>query len=239
MPPTPSFVKEITVTIRNLLGTTLDLAHQADATRRDRAFEENVRSGKIQILKRAQATSTDSAIVAACTTCQEAPTIRTEPTPVLTVCQTQRPALTTRHTERIDQQDRLQKMERELRMWETPVKLVLVRKLSVTARKDLPRVDIYCIGAVGFHRNLKQAGTIAFSTSLYEIDRLLEEKQLLTDQDQTDEQLIDSKLPARYHEFKDVFSRTASNTLPLHRPYDHEIKLEGEQELALSYSPLR
>ena len=47
MPPTPSFVKEITVTMRDLLGTTPDPAHQADAARRDQAFQEDVRSSKI------------------------------------------------------------------------------------------------------------------------------------------------------------------------------------------------
>jgi hypothetical protein len=53
LPPTPSFVKEITVTIRSLLEpTAADPAHQADATRRDQAFHEDIRLRKIPILKR-------------------------------------------------------------------------------------------------------------------------------------------------------------------------------------------
>jgi hypothetical protein len=51
MPATPSFVKEITVTIRDLLGTTLDPTHQADAAYRDQAFKEDIRFKKILILK--------------------------------------------------------------------------------------------------------------------------------------------------------------------------------------------
>ena len=130
-------------------------------------------------------------------------------------------------------------MECELQMWETPVKPVLTCKPSVTGLKGLLQVDVYAIGAAGFRRSVKQEGATVFVTSLCEIDRLLEEKQLATDQDLTDEQLIDLKLPAQYLQFKDVFSRTASDTLPPHRLYDHKIELEGEQEAALSYSPLR
>ena len=134
-------------------------------------------------------------------------------------------------------------------MLETPAKPA--RKPSSLSCKGLPQIDINCIGTAGFRRSVKQEGSIAFVTSLYEIDRLIEEKQRLmfpppgggnikpACQDQTDEQLIDSKLLARYHRFKDVFSRAASDTLPPHRPYDHKIELEGEQEAALSYSPLR
>ena len=44
---------------------------------------------------------------------------------------------------------------------------------------DLLPVDIYCIGAVGFYWNLVQLDTIAFITSLYEIDWIIEEKETL------------------------------------------------------------
>ena len=36
------------------------------------------------------------------------------------------------------------------------------------------------IGAVGFYRNLRKEGNVAFIISLYEIDRIIEEKQALT-----------------------------------------------------------
>jgi len=52
LPPTPSFIKEITVDITTLLRTVTNPIHQADANRRDQAFEDAIRCGKIQILKR-------------------------------------------------------------------------------------------------------------------------------------------------------------------------------------------
>ena len=73
-------------------------------------------------------------------------------------------------TEHIDWRDSLQTIERELRIVETLVKPATILKRFVTARKELPQVDIYAIGATGFCQNLKQTGTVAFVTSLYEID---------------------------------------------------------------------
>ena len=61
-------------------------------------------------------------------------------------------------------------MERELQIVETLVKLITVLKRPVTAWKELLQVDIYAIGATSFCQNLKQIRTVAFATSLYEID---------------------------------------------------------------------
>src|SRR5277367_4432906 len=57
LPPTPSFVREITVDLRTLQQTAIDPAHQADADRRDQAFQEDIRQRRIPILKRQQATT--------------------------------------------------------------------------------------------------------------------------------------------------------------------------------------
>src|SRR5436190_6649958 len=100
---------------------------------------------------------------------------------------------------------------------------------------NLPVVDIAMIGAAGFHQNLKRKENTLFSTSLYEIDRLLERKQTPEDQE-SDEQRIERLLPKEYAEFKDVFSKAASDTLPPHRPYDHKIQLETDN--TLGFSPL-
>ena len=35
-----------------------------------------------------------------------------------------------------------------------------------------------------------------------------------------------SNIPLKYHEFRDVFSKSRANTLPTHQPYDLKIKLE-------------
>ena len=102
-------------------------------------------------------------------------------------------------------------------------------------------MDICQIGAIGFRWNLNQPRTVPFITSLYEIDQLLEDQRVKETKltDLTDDQLLDQKLPARYHGFRDVFSRSASDTLPPHRPYDHAIDLERQKEADLTYSPLQ
>ena len=41
---------------------------------------------------------------------------------------------------------------------------------------DLPPIDIAAISVVGYRRNLQDDRAIAFSTSLYEIDYLIEKK---------------------------------------------------------------
>ncbi len=42
MPLTPSFIKEISITIENLIRLWVNTIHQADVERRDRAFEKDV-----------------------------------------------------------------------------------------------------------------------------------------------------------------------------------------------------
>ena len=87
-----------------------------------------------------------------------------------------------------------------------------------------------------------QPDTVAFTTSLYEIDRIIEEKESeLSGQESelTDEELVEQKLPRRHQKFKDVFSKAASDILPPHRPYDHKIEIEPDKEDTLGYSPLR
>ena len=55
-----------------------------------------------------------------------------------------------RHTERLDQQDNLRKMECELQG--KPPAMPITRKITIKHLTNLPPVDIYCIGAVGFYR---------------------------------------------------------------------------------------
>ncbi|CEP20140.1 hypothetical protein, partial, partial [Parasitella parasitica] len=49
--------------------------------------------------------------------------------------------------------------------------------------------------------------------------RLAEDKEIL------------AKLPAKYHDFKDVFSKIDADKLPPHRPYDHKIPLKPNTEV--------
>ena len=53
--------------------------------------------------------------------------------------------------------------------WKSP-------KASEYYPANLPKLDICAIGAVGFYRNMSAAGATVFSTSLYEIDQILEER---------------------------------------------------------------
>src|SRR5438874_8513751 len=123
------------------------------------------------------------------------------------------------------------------------------RKKAVRGRKspraseyypaNLPKLDICAIGAVGFHRNMAAAGATVFSTSLYKIDQILEERtsqELQEDQDYQDQ--LDARLPAQYRDFRDVFSKEAADKLPPHRRYDHQIELEASPE-TLGFCPLR
>jgi hypothetical protein len=77
-----------------------------------------------------------------------------------------------------DLQDGLRKMNEELRK---KIENIELQQVKTKVRKNryppnLPSIDITIINTTGFHRNLRKKGTVAFSTSLYEIDRLIEEK---------------------------------------------------------------
>jgi hypothetical protein len=50
--------------------------------------------------------------------------------------------------------------------------------------------------------------------------------------------LIDRVLPERYKDFRDVFSKTASDELFPHRPYGLKIELQGQVTDHLGYNPL-
>lgn len=62
-------------------------------------------------------------------------------------------------------------------------------------------MDIYCIGAISFYRTLIKPNVTPFVTSLYEIDQIIEQKEIeairedLAQQEITNEELIEQKLP--------------------------------------------
>jgi hypothetical protein len=90
------------------------------------------------------------------------------------------------------------------------------------------------ISANAFHFNMKRADTEFFQTSLYEIDRVMEE--VAEREDPATAELLMEKLPVPYHSYADVFSKSESNRLPPHRAYDHKIHLEAP--LPNAFSPL-
>ena len=129
LPPTPSFVREISVTMKSLLETTSDLGHQADATQRDQALQKEIDCQKIQILHCPPAARSPTETLITAVTKEPLSAIET----VETVSQPNcfrppgggnlNPAIgrklqtlrgIEKHTERLDRQDSLQKIEIEL-----------------------------------------------------------------------------------------------------------------------------
>ena len=91
---------------------------------------------------------------------------------------------------------------------------------------------IALISANAFHFNMKKPENEFFTTSLYEIDRVLESFQ----DDAINAELVQDRLPSCYHPYRDVFSKAAADQLPPHRSYDHKIVLE--EPLPNAFSPL-
>ena len=150
-------------------------------------------------------------------------------------------------THEADHQDQLQRMDQELRMGElpdAPLPTQKRRRFWEVRSPDPPTIDIAEIGAAAFHFNLRRPDNEFFTTSLYEIDRLLEEHEEQGQADSEDDRQdskehweeLQCKLPREYLPFADVFSKAASDKLPPHRSYDHHIHLEGNNNLG--YSPL-
>ncbi len=125
----------------------------------------------------------------------------------------------------------------------------VLEQLPVTHRQvkphmSHPMIDICGISAEAFRTNLKQKENTFFTTSLYEIDQILQKQKDLEAKherqpQETELQWLRRLLPEQYHDYADVFSKEASNKLPPHRPYDHKIQLEDPTDLQkLGYSPL-
>lgn len=93
---------------------------------------------------------------------------------------------------------------------------------------------IALIAANALHFNMKRRENEFFTTTMYEIERVIQDRQPQKDPD--NEQLIDERLPYVYQEYRDVFQNLVGNQLPEHRPYDHKIVLT--EPLPNSYSPL-
>ena len=92
-------------------------------------------------------------------------------------------------------------MEQELRKVVNPLPQNTVHGTSVKKPINLLLVNICCIGAIGFYQNLKRPNTVAFTTSLYEIDRIIKDKEALArnqlsgESELIDKELVEQKLP--------------------------------------------
>ena len=74
---------------------------------------------------------------------------------------------------------------------------------------------------------------------------MIEDKEIesiredLAQQELTNEDLIEQKLPRRFSDLKDFFSKAASDVLAPHRTYDLKIELERDAVANLRFSPLQ
>jgi hypothetical protein len=102
------------------------------------------------------------------------------------------------------------------------------------ALEALPLINIAHISSTAFYMQARRLGNTPFTTSLYEINRIVEEREDLDDDVTLKE--IRSKVPVQSQTYIDVFSKAASDRLPPYWSYDHRIQLKSEN--TLSYSPL-
>jgi hypothetical protein len=98
-------------------------------------------------------------------------------------------------------------------------------------------IDIAMIGATVFRRYTKKKDAEVFVTSLAEIEQILREKTYKPDDEERE---ILEKLLTEYHDFRYVFSKKASDTLPPRSHCDHKIELEGNipPTEAIGHGPL-
>ena len=111
----------------------------------------------------------------------------------------------------------------------------LSERLSGSGTEDKPTledkpIEMAMIGAAAYRLLSRLKNVELFSISLKDIEYQLSKE----DRPPTDPKTI---VPPEYHEFLDVFSKAASDTLAPHRTYDHRIILEGDKDHG--HSPLR
>lgn len=251
--PSYSVVKEILVQREALIAqptTKATADYQADIDARDRAFEaEDQRraAGRQSItshddLNDSENSTEDESIFDDADSQASESTAESEPEEPPQDCprKSWKPTIL-RRTHKWDVQDQMRKMEDNL------VGTIRVKETSPYKKKPFPArrpsatqqqtIDIAAVSAIGLHYNLRVPENEAFTTSLYEIDRIIEDRQETPDVDEPDFLAALRKvLPPEHWSYRDVFSPSESDKLPPHRPYDHKIELEGEN--TLGFSPL-
>ena len=191
LPPTPWFAKEISIPMRDLFCRSTNAQHQADVVRRDC---DNTRLD-IATLDPLQARQI---LPRPITTIPTTQADRGQLGKMSRSCLPIRTSLE-KHTEHADRQASLRKMEQQFREPTGPECTIRPQGGRTTPRHqwpdNLPALDICVIGAVGFSRNLARPGATPFVTSLYEIDRILEERTNLKAQEDQDYQAqVNTKL---------------------------------------------
>jgi hypothetical protein len=233
----PSFQREIQVPRNSLKPKKPDPAHQRDASARDRAMDlQDARAqkalpepGSRRILPRPRIPASMAVLEE-----QDSGYESNDQPESKTVG---------RNTHDWDIRDRIRRMQQELRALEETIPFPKSGLRNPARTTPSPRpstleypviLNIAHISASAFRMQSRRQDNISFSTSLYEIDRMINEKEDLDDDTTLEE--IKAKVPVQSQAYLDVFSKAASDRLPPHRSYDHRIQLESEN--TLGYSPL-
>lgn len=152
----------------------------------------------------------------------------------------------------------LQKMKIEFKRRAEALALSITRMPKLLQKLRSPAgFDICIISRNVFHFNCKSPKNKIFTTNFYEINRILDEEYLLDPEPRPG---LSNRFPCRageiqiaeitntgignawelvlyyYKDYLDIFSKAASDLLPLYRTYDYKIALEGSIESDLGYS---
>jgi hypothetical protein len=126
----------------------------------------------------------------------------------------------------MDRRDALNSMKRELQKVNPPEP----QKPKETRPKKTPpcSLNLCFIGAAALHRHARQKKSTVTITSLYEIDQLIEDKKRVAGAESgSKNEIIEERLPDWLKDYKDCFSKEASDKMPPHRKdVDLKIKLE-------------
>ena len=79
--------------------------------------------------------------------------------------------------------------------------------------RDSPTVDIAAISAIVFHFNIYRRDNKVFITSLYKINRIINEREEKLAKE-TNKELVKRLLPTIYTGYKDIFLKAALDKLP-------------------------
>jgi hypothetical protein len=87
------------------------------------------------------------------------------------------------------------------------------------------KIDIATISRAAFQHYLNNKNSETFVTSLYEINQIIKHKTEVSEEEQAK---LCPAILEYYHDYLNMFSKEASNTLLLVWPYDHRIELTTE-----------
>ena len=126
-------------------------------------------------------------------------------------------------------------------LYESELELKLKSMLSEVKKKMISFVDVdmTLLKVNNFLRDVKRKNVVIKATSIHEINKLIENKQIdvnmLLNDDVTLKTLIRERLLRIYSDYEDVFSKTDSDILPSHKfNVDHKIVLEKNNNLSPS-----